>query len=159
LSELSSSLDELLLDEIDEDDVSLEDTVDDELTLSTLEDDVSLEDTIDDELTLSTLEEDTSLDGTVEDILSLVVLVITFVDVDSGKVHTIVLELCALLLNEEFDITLLTFSLDSLTLDELLTLLDEDVLFPHPTNEIKANTVNIFLFIKITSILYDNIIY
>ena len=140
MSELSSSLDELLLDEIDEDDVSLEDTVDDELTLSTLE-------------------EDTSLDETVEDVLSLDVLVITLVDVDSGNVHTIVLELCALLLNEEFDITLLTFSLDSLTLDELLTLLDEDVLFPHPTNEIKANTVNIFLFIKITSILYDNIIY
>ena len=140
MSELSSSLDELLLDEIDEEDDSLEDTVDDELTLSTLE-------------------EDTSLDETVEDVLSLVVLVIALVDVDSGNVHTIVLELCALLLNEEFDITLLTFSLDSLTLDELLTLLDEDVLFPHPTNEIKANTANIFLFIKITSILYDNIIY
>lgn len=140
MSELSSSLDELLLDEIDEEDDSLEDTVDDELTLSTLE-------------------EDTSLDETVEDVLSLVVLVIALVDVDSGNVHTIVLELCALLLNEEFDATQLTFSLDSLTLDELLTLLDEDVLFPHPTNEIKANTVNIFLFIKITSILYDNIIY
>ena len=91
-----------------------------------------------------------NVDETVEDVLSLVVLVIALVDVDSGNVHTIVLELCALLLNEEFDATQLTFSLDSLTLDELLTLLDEDVLFPHPTNEIKANTVNIFLFIKIT---------